>query len=213
MGPGPVQFGDDVRDRISDARDAVSRPSSIRTWSGMASSARLSAAREYALARYGLPPRSAVRCAYSRRSLATVWVSAAGTQCASSPGLFCREASTRATVEKPSLRPPSHRASTGWFIAPPSVERLLKPLRRPKLIQMLQVRAACGLLGEQVVHSPYHDLQVLHPSARHRASLANGSDRVGTKIVNSVRHRRLNTAPEHWFLPCHSSGTPLRQIC
>src|SRR4051794_35942283 len=51
---------------------SVRRPSSMRRSSGIGSAARLSAAREYALARYGLPPRSAVRCAYSRRSFATV---------------------------------------------------------------------------------------------------------------------------------------------
>src|SRR3954447_9962384 len=67
---------------------SVRRPSSMRRSSGIGSAARLSAAREYALARYGLPPRRAVRCAYSRRSFATVWESAAATQRISLRALF-----------------------------------------------------------------------------------------------------------------------------
>ena len=70
-------------------------------------------------------------------------------------------------------------------------ERFLELLCRPKIVHVMQVRAIRGLFRQQVIYPPYHCLELLHSSKRHRPSLAEGSDGMCPEVVESIRHVRL----------------------
>jgi hypothetical protein len=62
----------------------------------------------------------------------------------------------------------------------------LKLLRCTEVLKVLRVRAISGLLLEEIVNSPRHQLQMLHPATRHRPGFAKSPDGIGAEIVKCV---------------------------
>lgn len=80
-----VQLGDDVGDRLTDARNLGKPFFGDEDMKRDGKGRQAICCPRVGFARYGLSPRKALRCAYSRRRLATARVSRAGTQRASRP--------------------------------------------------------------------------------------------------------------------------------